>query len=135
MQGSRMPSLTEQGKIVDSEVIKEDEDEEKKLQKLFQPAFEAYFETIFMAVERQMQEALAKTSLLDKLKMGLFQNMSGKTLRATRETVKSMEKVTLVQLEDSKYPAFISCSKADERLVVADFLTGEQAEESQASIG
>ncbi|VFQ96638.1 unnamed protein product [Cuscuta campestris] len=56
------------------------------------------------------------------------------THRATRETVKSMEKVTLVQFEDSKYPAFISCSKADERLV-ADFLTGEQAEESQTSIG
>ncbi|VFQ70674.1 unnamed protein product [Cuscuta campestris] len=134
LQGSRMPSLTEQGKNADSQETKEDGDEEKKLQKLFQPAFEAYFETIFRAVESQIQEALAKTSLLDQLKMGLFQNMSGKTLRATRETVKSMEKVTLVQFEDSKYPAFISCSKADERLV-ADFLTGDQAEESQTSIG
>ncbi|VFQ70717.1 unnamed protein product [Cuscuta campestris] len=64
--------------------------------------------------------------------MGLFQNMSGKTLRATRETVKSMKKVTLVQFEDSKYPAFISCSKADEGLMV-EFLTGEQAAESQTT--
>ncbi|VFQ74025.1 unnamed protein product [Cuscuta campestris] len=126
--------LTEHGLNAGSEEVKEAEDEEKKIQMLFQPAFEAYFETIFRAVERQVQEALAKTSLLDKLKMGLFQNMSGKTLRATRETVKSMEKVTLVQFEDSKYPAFISCSKADERLV-AEFLSGEQAEESQATIG
>ncbi|VFQ90753.1 unnamed protein product [Cuscuta campestris] len=133
-QRSTVPKHTEQGKKADPEEIKEDEDEEKKLQKLFQPAFEAYFETLFKTVKTQILEALARTSLLDQLKMGLFQNMSGKTIRATRETVKSMEKVTLVQFEDSKYPAFISCSKADERLV-ADFLTGESAEESHTSIG
>ncbi|VFQ93051.1 unnamed protein product [Cuscuta campestris] len=130
--GSIMHSLTENGLNDGSVENKEPEDEEKKIQMLFQPAFDAYFETIFRAVERQVLEALARTTLLDKLKMGLLQNMSGKTLRATRETVKSMEKVTLVQFEDSKYPAFISCSKVDESLV-AEFLTGEQVEESQAT--
>ncbi|VFQ73322.1 unnamed protein product [Cuscuta campestris] len=133
-QGARMTSLSEHELNDGSEETKEAEDEEKKIQMLFQPAFDAYFETIFRAVEKQVQEALARTSLLDKLKMGFFQNMAGKTLRATRETVKSMEKVTLVQFEDTKYTAFISCSKADER-IVAEFLTGEQVEESQDNSG
>ncbi|VFQ99288.1 unnamed protein product [Cuscuta campestris] len=128
----RVDSITEKGQNTDSK--EELEKEEKRVQKLFQPAFEAYFETIFKVVERQIKEALARTELLDKLKMGLFQNMSGKTLRATRETVKSMEKVTLVQFEDSKYPAFVSCSKADEGLM-AEFLTREQAVESQSTFG
>ncbi|VFQ76018.1 unnamed protein product [Cuscuta campestris] len=68
--GSIMPSLTENGLNVGLEETKEAEDEEKKIQMLFQPAFDAYFETIFRAVERQVLEALARTTLLDKLKNG-----------------------------------------------------------------
>ncbi|VFQ82708.1 unnamed protein product [Cuscuta campestris] len=95
VQVSRIDNITEKGLFSDPK--EELEEEINKVQKLFQPAFEAYFESIFKAVERQIKEALARTELLDKLKMGLFQNMSGKTLRATRETVKSMEKGNKLQ--------------------------------------
>ncbi|VFQ88681.1 unnamed protein product [Cuscuta campestris] len=127
---SRANRFTENGFSSDPEEGQDSMEEEKKVQTLFQPAFEAYFESIFKAVECQILEGLAKKVLLDKLKSGLLQNMSGKTLRATRETVKSMEKVSLIQFEGSKHPIFFSSSKADEKLVM-DFLTGEEPEESQ----
>ncbi|RAL48864.1 hypothetical protein DM860_001184 [Cuscuta australis] len=127
---SRADRFTEKGFSSDPEEVEDSMEEEKKAQTLFQPAFEVYFESIFKAVESQILEALAKKVLLDKLKSGLLQNMSGKTLRATRETVKSMEKVSLIHFEGSKHPIFFSSSKADEKMVI-DFLTGEEAEESQ----
>lgn len=106
--------------------------EEEKAQRLFQPGFDWYFESIFRTVVNQIQEALAQKMLLDKLKGGLIQNMSGKAIRATRETTKSMETVKLVQIEGTKHPVFISFSRIDEHRVM-DFLTGEQAEDIATS--
>ncbi|RAL47903.1 hypothetical protein DM860_017381 [Cuscuta australis] len=97
---SRELKATEEGSVT-PEQVEEIEKEEVVAQRLFQPAFDAYFETIFRAVVNQIQEALAKNLVLEKLQLGLIHNMSGKTIRATRETVKSMQKVRMACLEGS----------------------------------
>ncbi|VFQ66880.1 unnamed protein product [Cuscuta campestris] len=107
-------------------------EEEMMIQRLFQAAFDAYFDTVFSAVVCQIKEALAKKLVLEKLKMGLVHNMSGKTMRATRETVKSVEKVRMAQIEGSKFPIFISFCRADEQLV-AEFLSGDEGEDPPIS--
>lgn len=112
----------------DSKDYDDSEDEVNKMKTLFQPIFEAYIESIFKTVEGQILEALAKTTFLDNLKAGLLKNISGKTLWITRETIKSMEKISVIQIGASKYPIFFSFSKEDEK-IVAEFLTGDQGEE------
>ncbi|VFQ74036.1 unnamed protein product [Cuscuta campestris] len=107
-------------------------EEEMMIQRLFKAAFDAYFDTVFSAVVCQIKEALAKKVVLEKLKTGLVHNMSGKTIRATRETVKGVEKVRMAQIEGSKYPIFISFCRADEQLV-SEFLSGDEGEDSPIS--
>lgn len=60
--------------------------------------------------------------------------MSGKTIRATRETFKSAKKVKMALIEGSKLPIFVAFSKMDTQ-AVADFFTGEEGEVSLASFG
>lgn len=96
---------------------------------LFQPVFQGYFEALFKAVENQIKEALAKKALLDDLKKGLFQNQHGKALRETRETIRSMEIVNLVNLEGAKYPVFLSYANTDKD-IVTDFFSGETQEDN-----
>ncbi|VFQ74053.1 unnamed protein product [Cuscuta campestris] len=101
--------------------------EEDQTEKLFLPVFQAYFDALFKAAENQIKEALAKKELLDNLKKGLLPNQHGKALRATRETIRSMDMVTMVNFEGAKYPVFISYSNADKE-TVAEFLSGEPQE-------
>ncbi|VFQ89098.1 unnamed protein product [Cuscuta campestris] len=94
---------------------------DEETETLFQPVFQVYFEALFKEVENQLKEALAKKVLFDDLKKGLLRNQHGKASRATRETVRSMEIVSMINIEGAKYPVFLSCSTADKDTVAEFF--------------
>ncbi|VFQ90275.1 unnamed protein product [Cuscuta campestris] len=120
---TRIVDRSEQGQNFNSEMKEEVSEEDLDTEKLFQPVFEAYFDALFKAAVNQLKEALAKKELLENLKKGLLQNRQGKASRATRETVRSMEIVNLVNIEGAKYPVFLSCSNEDKDIVL-EFLSG-----------
>ncbi|RAL50818.1 hypothetical protein DM860_015965 [Cuscuta australis] len=87
--------------------------------KVFAPIFQSYFEAVLRETEDYIREKLARRELLELLKMGLLQDQAGVTFRVTREIVKSMENVDLVNIKGTKYPIFLAYSNYDAEAVTA----------------